>query len=129
MIYRIKADNYSVPFLFLFRRGVRSNPFINFELLAGPIIEFPSYIPIMSEDRYDVLYLNRKKTMLSLQSGIRINFKNKTLKSLGIGFAYLFRFKPAFEFHPVGTDLYLNPKVDEFKFELFYLFSIKKSAI
>lgn len=97
----ILADSYAMPFLFLYRSSLRSNPYIGFELLAGPVVDFPSYIPIMGDERNDVLYLNREKVMLSIQSGVRLNFRDRRLNGLGAGLAYFHRLKPAFEFHPV----------------------------
>jgi hypothetical protein len=90
------------------------------------MIEFPNYRPIRGEDKYDVSYLRREKVMLGIQSGVRINFGGKTLKGFGIGLAYHYRFKPAFEFHLVGTDLFLNSRVDELKLELLYFLPNKK---
>lgn len=122
----ILADSYSMPFLFLYKGDLRSTPFININILLGPIVEFPTYIPIKGEIKYDVNYENRKEIMINPLAGFRISFNKKELKNMELGLSYSHRLKPANEFNLVNTSLHLKPKMHSFKIQICY-FILRKN--
>lgn len=117
---KILADSYSMPFLLLYKGDLRSTPFVNINLLLGPIIEFPSYIPIVGVGKYDVNYEKREKIMVNLLGGFRFSFNKKELKNLELGFSYVHKLKPSYELNLANTPLYLKPKSHSFKIQICY---------
>ncbi len=118
---KILADSYAVPFLFVYKANLRSTPFVNLQFFLGPVIEFPTLVPITGGAKYDIHYNHLEKIMVNVDGGFRVCFIRDGRERLALGLAYSHKSKPAYELNPRNTALHLNPKAHSLKLQFAYL--------
>ena len=117
---KILADSYAMPFLFVYKANLRSTPFVNLQFLVGPVIEFPTLIPITGSAKHDIHYNHLEKIMVNVDGGFRVCFIRDGRERLAAGLTYSHKSKPAYEFNPRNTALHLNPKAHSLKLQIAY---------
>lgn len=118
---QINLDSFSFPFLFLLKLQPASNPYINFNFLLGPVIEFPHYLSSNKNKPY-MQYYDRQYTLAHIAVGARIVFLKGQSSYITGGIIYNYATAPPYKYKILPDQESFNPKVHFLELDLIFFF-------